>query len=167
MSDKPKCPVFGCTIPRGIPHEHAAGVSAVMRDPVAPLTRDERAELEDLRLLRAATGLEGWERTQSMSSTEVGTLIHDVLFQAEAFKKFSNEHPSYYVVPADAPMYCGRKLRDVLLMAGHKIIEDNESYILTSPPPHRRSLPSLIARFAFWIVMAMGAVALAFMAVVS
>lgn len=49
MNDKPKCPVFGCTIPRGIPHEHPAGVSAVMRDPAEPLNRDERAELEWLR----------------------------------------------------------------------------------------------------------------------
>lgn len=40
------CPVFGCTIPRGIPHEHPAGVSAVMRDPGAPLTDIERAELQ-------------------------------------------------------------------------------------------------------------------------
>lgn len=46
MSEKPKCPVFGCTIPRGIAHSHPAGVSAVMRDPVEPLNSFERMELE-------------------------------------------------------------------------------------------------------------------------
>lgn len=49
MNNKPKCPVFGCTIPRGVPHKHQGGVSAVMRDPAEPLSSDERAELERYR----------------------------------------------------------------------------------------------------------------------
>lgn len=91
MSDKPKCPVFGCTIPRGIPHEHPAGVSVVMRDPVAPLSADERAELESFRRERDWLTREG----------------------LKAFSKHST-----YVVPEDAPLVPGRKLRDALLMAG-------------------------------------------------
>lgn len=59
MSDKPKCPVFGCNIPRGIPHSHPAGVSSVMRDPYAPLTLDERAELETFRRERIWMTQEG------------------------------------------------------------------------------------------------------------
>lgn len=57
MSDKPKCPVFGCTIPRGIPHEHPAGVSAVMRDPALPLNAAERLELDAYRRMSNANGL--------------------------------------------------------------------------------------------------------------
>lgn len=83
MSDKPKCPVFGCTIPRGIPHEHPAGVSAVMRDPSAPLNADERAELESFRRERDFMTRQG----------------------LKAFSKHS-----MYVVPEAAPIHAGRKL---------------------------------------------------------
>lgn len=37
------------------------------------------------------------------------------------------------------PMTGGPKLRDALLMAGHKIIEDDGNYVFTSPPAPLRS----------------------------
>lgn len=86
---KPKCPVFGGTIPRGIPHEHPAGVSAVMRDPVPPLTDHERA-------------------------------LADAFRHGHGFVMDGKHVPadSVFLVPDDAPMLPGRKLRDSLLMAG-------------------------------------------------
>lgn len=115
MSDKPKCPVFGCAIPRGIPHEHPAGVSAVMRDPVEPLNSDERSELERYRAaaetnLNADDGRlrEGILRqSRSMQNCAAGSPLYDRVMGAKA-----------YVVHADAPMVPGRKLRDTLLLAG-------------------------------------------------
>lgn len=62
MSDKPKCPVFGCSIPRGIPHSHPAGVSSVMRDPHAPLDETERSELERLRRQLHASAVDAERR---------------------------------------------------------------------------------------------------------
>lgn len=82
------CPVFGCTIPRGIPHEHPAGVSAVMRDPVAPLTADERAELMSYRMKDEV-------RRMRVLDAAAGR-VHVI----------------------DGPIHAGRKLRDALLMTG-------------------------------------------------
>lgn len=112
MIDKPKCPVFGCTIPRNIPHSHPAGVSAVMRDPVAPLNADERAELERFRADLAEM------RTRGMSAAEAGTSIHEAMLQIETSRRLREE--GTYVV-RDVPMVPGRKLRDALLMAGHNV----------------------------------------------
>lgn len=149
MNDKPKCPVFGCTIPRGIPHEHPAGVSAVMRDPVAPLNADERAELE---------------RYRAAAETDIGEdakRLRDALIsQARGMQCVAPGSPlydramgtNYYVVPADAPMVPGRKLRDALVLAGHKP-GDTLTFEEVKPAP-RRSFVSLTARVAFWIVLA-------------
>ena len=145
-----RCPVFGCTIPRGIPHEHPAGVSVVMRDPVAPLNADERAKLEAFRANKFRGLVESGDAapcrgaldayvTRGQSAIEAGNQIHELLLQAEVLKRFRKEHPGIHVVPADAPMVPGRKLRDALLMAGHKIIEDDGNYVLTSPTAPRRS----------------------------
>lgn len=115
MSNNPKCPVFGCTIPRGIPHEHPAGVSAVMRDPVAPLSADERAELERYRAAAETDIGEDAKRlrdalinqARGMQNVGPGSQVYDLAMGT-----------NYYVVPADAPMVPSRKLRDALLMAG-------------------------------------------------
>lgn len=122
MSNEPKCPVFGCTIPRGIPHEHPAGVSAVTRDPVAPLSADERAELESFRRERDFMTRHG-------------------------LKTFSKQ--SMYVVPADSPIHAGRKLRDALLMAGHKP-GDTLTFEEVKPAP-RRTLAQSIGKFMAWM----------------
>ena len=144
MSNNPKCPVFGCTIPRGIPHEHPAGTYMVMRDPVAPMSRHERAHIKALSdALQHGTGF-----------TLDGKYV---------------PHSDVYVVPADAPMVPGRKLTQALLDAGrlhregHNDLafydeskakwQDNPVTIDQAPAP-RRSFVSLTARVAFWIVLA-------------
>lgn len=138
------CPVFGCTIPRGIPHEHPAGVSAVMRDPVAPLNADERAELESFRRER------DW-------------------LTREGLKAFSKQ--SMYVVPEDAPIHAGRKLRDVLVQAGIERRPETEHQFATvwngkefvadvygidfgkdPAPAPRRTLAQSIGKFMAWMV---------------
>lgn len=150
MSNKPKCPVFGCTIPRGIPHEHPAGVSVVMRDPVEPLTRDERAELESFRRER------DW-------------------LTREGLKAFSQH--STYVVPADAPMTPGRKLIDALVLAGHKP-GDTLTFEEVKPAPRRsffremfqvphRSFAHLVGHIAFAVVCGAGFVLALFMLAVA
>lgn len=102
MSNNPKCPVFGCTIPRGIPHEHPAGVSAVMRDPGAPLTGIERAELQYHRHQAAARNQMEFNKmaTAAMAISEVEQQMRDI---------------GVHVI-RDAPMVPGRKLRDSLIM---------------------------------------------------
>lgn len=116
MNDKPKCPVFGCNIPRGIAHEHPAGVSAVMRDPAQPLNASERAELEQLR-------------------------AH--VRQAELLT--AARMPGVYVVPDDAAIHAGRKLRDALLLAGQlKAVEDIEQSISIEPLVWKSRDPSSI-----------------------
>ena len=143
-SAKPKCPVFGCTIPRGIPHEHPAGVSVVMRDPVAPLNADERAELEAHRRMNAirmnadeqkrqheaylyaqahqnAWGLFGLgqKHPQGMAASQMHAEEQRARnMRDEALFHIAAMTPTVYLVPADAPIHAGRKLRDVLLMAG-------------------------------------------------
>ncbi len=115
MSNNPKCPVFGCTIPRGIPHEHPAGVSAVMRDPVAPLTGIERAELERLRASAEEDMNEDANRlreslfnqARGMQNFGPGSKVYDQVMGT-----------NYYVAHVEAPMVPGRKLRDALMMAG-------------------------------------------------
>lgn len=174
MSNKPKCPVFGCTIPRGIPHEHPAGVSAVMRDPVAPLSATERAELERLRADAAVM------RNAGMNAVVIGTKMHEAFLQSEALRQFCEEHPATYVVPADAPMVPGRKLRDSLMLVGmmpsaprSEVDSGVRAALLEAgrirretadihgmdfgkehAPAPRRSFVSTTARVAFWIVLA-------------
>lgn len=105
-----------------------------------------------------------YEKNKS-KAVEVGTQIHTALLQAEAFKRFSDEHPSAYVVPADAPMVPGRKLRDALVLAGQptygtapKNLDQrndlNGIKIHIDEPAPRRSFVSTTARVAFWIVLA-------------
>jgi len=106
MSNKPKCPVFGCTIPRGIPHEHPAGVSAVMRDPADQLNANERIELlyhRHLALVR--------------NQMEFNKMANAVMAQSEVERQMRDT--GVHVI-RDAPMFPGRKLRDALLLAGHK-----------------------------------------------
>lgn len=163
MSNNPKCPVFGCTIPRGIPHEHPAGVSAVMRDPTEPLNADERAELERYRAAAENDLDEDAKRLRE-------ALIH----QARGMQCVAPGSPlydhamgtNYYVVPADAPMVPGPKLRDALLMAGKprraadfydvNIVEDLPRSSLGMPRwdrPQRLTLVQIIGG----IVIAVGA----------
>ena len=120
-----RCPVFGCAIPRGIPHEHPAGVSAVMRDPVAPLSANERIELLYHRHLASVR-----------NQMEFNKMASAVMAQSEVERQMRDAGAH---VIRDAPMVQGRKLRDALLLAGHKIIEDDGNYVLTSPPAPRRS----------------------------
>lgn len=165
MSDKPKCPVFGCTIPRGIPHEHPAGVSAVMRDPVEPLNADERSELESLR--RQIVGIKH-HPINGFSCHDNGPGL-----------TFSDQYPGgIYVVPTDAPMVPGRKLRDALLEAGQsRAISDASNIqlammteIMNAPlrqlaidiqgidlgkepaPEQRRTLAQSVGKIAAWVV---------------
>lgn len=161
MSDKPKfrCHVYGCTIPAGIFHEHdrvAENYAAVMRDPVAPLTADERAELESFRreaLLREyaneqlarnkrrealyaqATAMQnaypssGAQQNSRFNTDEqrLRNYRNNALFEVAALTPPSITIPTgdVYVVPADAKIHGGRKLRDALLMAGHNTYEQN------------------------------------------
>ena len=150
----PACPVFGCTIPRGIPHEHPAGVSAVMRDPAAPLSAYERAELLALRR-EAALRLHAqqMQRQQHMAIQQAQYMQnpwgmlglgmqynpHTATGQAHAMDQLMRNHrdealfqvaamaPTVYVVPEDAPMVPGRKLRDALLGAGQGAYEQNKA----------------------------------------
>lgn len=122
MSDKPKCPVFGCTIPRGIPHEHPAGVSAVMRDPAGPLDADERAELEALRAKLSAGNAvflgctpEQFQDLQDMQSRQNSTLSVESRLDAPIEESLLIQKATM----PENPMTGGRKLRDALLMAGH------------------------------------------------
>nr|WP_294974935.1 hypothetical protein [uncultured Pseudomonas sp.] len=138
MNDKPRCPVFGCTIPRSIPHSHPAGVSAVMRDPVAPLNADERSELERFRADLAEM------RARGMSSAEAGTSIHEAMLQIETSRRLREE--GTYIV-RDVPMVPGRKLRDALLMAGHKG-GDTPTLEAAKPEP-RRSFVRLVGSIAW------------------
>ncbi len=109
-----------------------------------------------------------YEKNKS-KAIEVGTQIHTALLQAEAFKRFSDEHPGTYVVPADAPMVPGRKLTQELLEAGRQHREGHndlafydESKAKWQDPPvtidqapaPRRSFVSTTALVAFWIVLA-------------
>jgi len=130
MSNKPKCPVFGCTIPRGIPHEHPAGTYMVMRDPVAPLSRHERAHIKALAdALQHGTG--------STLDGEYTSILRDV-----------------YAVPADAKIHGGRKLTQALLEAGRIRRETADlGVVFDEAPAPRRSFVSTTARVAFWIVV--------------
>lgn len=107
MSNNPKCPVFGCTIPRGIPHEPPAGVSVVMHDPVAPLNADERAELEELRR-NAIWRTSLWANEKARAEIEDSVFMYGPGLPVEGKK-----------IPVGTPLNPGRKLRDALLMAGH------------------------------------------------
>lgn len=119
MSNKPKCPVFGCTIPRGIPHEHPAGVSAVMRDPAAPLNADERAELERYRAEDERDRRTVFLRHNKNSKPTISLAdMHARYAKPGSLRDESIRRSNIYVVPADAPMVTGRKLRDALLEAG-------------------------------------------------
>lgn len=161
---KPRCHIFGCTIPRGIPHEHPAGVSAVMRDPVAPLNADERAELERYRASAENDLDEDAKRLRE-------ALIH----QARGMQCASPGSPlydramgtNYYVVPADGPMVPGIKLRDSLMMAGKprraadfhgvNIVEDLPRSSLGMPGwdrPQRLKLVQIIGRIALSVGVA-------------
>lgn len=144
MNDKPRCPVFGCTIPRSIPHSHPAGVSAVMRDPVAPLSTEERAELEQFRADLAEMKVRG------MSAAEVGTSIHEAMTQIETARRLREE--GTYIV-RDVPMVTGRKLRDALLMAGHNVEHFDKAKKATeeaiSRKEPRRSFVKLIGSIAW------------------
>lgn len=130
-----RCPVFGCTIPRGIPHEHPAGVSAVMRDPVAPLNADERAELEQLRA--------------RVRNSELLT---------------APKLPGVYVIPEGAAMVPGRKLRDALLMAGHNVerldmareaaldaMQCDLGVVFAKAPEPRRTMAQSVGKFMAWM----------------
>lgn len=138
MSDKTKCPVFGCTIPRGIPHEHPAGVSAVMRDPAEPLNAFERGELDAYRRMnRIQSHAEERKRQQASflqvqsmqnswglgQNTQPGAqeqLMHhrqkEAMLQVAMY--CAEPIPNVYVVPSDSNIHVGRKLRDALLEAG-------------------------------------------------
>lgn len=107
MSNKPKCPVFGCTIPRGIPHEHPAGTYMVMRDPVAPMSRHERAHIKAL---------------------------SDALQHGTGFTLDGKYVPNsdVYVVPADAKIVGGRKLTQALLEAGRPRREGLEQKLIAA-----------------------------------
>lgn len=153
--EKPTCHVFGCTIPSGIPHEHPAGVSAVMRDPAAPLDDAERYELNCLR-------------------AEIRKHKEDMIHLASL-----TPPPMTFVV--DDPMVPGRKLRDSLLMAGHndqvnsaasntgELITDDElaqwAYKLAGSfdqgEPRRLSVAQIAGRIATGIVLFIGIAAIA------
>lgn len=150
---KPKCPVFGCTIPRGIPHEHPAGVFVVMRDPAQALTSDELAEINSFR---------------NLQNVGFGTPAHiNKMAACQAGNAFSGR--DVYVVPADAKIHGGRKLTQALLEAGRSHREGHNDLAfydesqakwqdapvtIDQAPAPRRSFVSLIARVAFWIVLA-------------
>lgn len=148
-SRRAKCPVFGCTIPRGIPHEHPAGVSAVMRDPVAPLNATERAELESFRreaLLREYANEQLarnkhrealYAQAMAMQNTYPFGLGQNTQANAEEqrLRNYRNNAlfdiaavtPSVYVIPADSKIFGGRKLTQALLEAGHNTYEQNKA----------------------------------------
>lgn len=134
MIDKPKCPVFGCTIPRSIPHSHPAGVSAVMRDPVAPMSRVEREHLKAL--------------SEAVQNGAGFTLDGKFVPGSDV-----------YVVPDDAPMVPGRKLRDALLMAGHNVEHFDQAKKATeeaiSRKEPRRSFVKLIGSIAWRLAVAL------------
>lgn len=144
---KPRCPVFGCTIPRSIPHSHPAGAYMVMRDPVAPMSRVEREHLKALS--EAAQNGAGF--------TLDGKFVPG---------------SDVYVVPADAPMVPGRKLRDALLMAGHNVEHFDKAKKATEEaigfrrgpdfydvniikPKERRSFVKLISSIAWRLAVAL------------
>ena len=60
-----------------------------------------------------------------------------------------------YVIPANDPMVPGRKLRDELLLAGHKIIREDEAYILVEAPPKPHSFIRLIGSIAWRLLVVM------------
>lgn len=175
MNDKPKCPVFGCTIPRGIPHEHPAGVSAVMRDPAGPLDADERAELERYRAEDVQDRRTVFVRSNLNNKPHIS--LEDMLARYAEPGSLGDEpipRSNVYIVPYDAPMVPGRKLRDALVLAGHKP-RDHEEWcrlrhidpvtgdtfeaikareLLADQPAPRRLFVSTTARVAFWIVLA-------------
>ena len=149
MINKLKCPVFGCTIPRGIPHEHPAGVSAVMRDPGAPLTDIERAELQYHRHQASVRNQIEFNKmaTAAMAISEVEQQMCD-----------SGVH-----VIRDAPMVPGRMLRDALMMAGKTIEKSDsdlsfydESNVKWDEPEPRLSVVQIAGRIATGIVLATG-----------
>lgn len=124
---KPKCPVFGCTIPRGIPHEHPAGVAHVMRDPAAPMSRHERAHIKAL---------------------------SDAIQHGTGFTLDGKYVPNsdVYAVADPAPMVPGRKLRDTLLEAGHNVehFDMARDATLEAVKP-RRTLAQSIGKFMAWM----------------
>lgn len=135
-----RCPVFGCTIPRGIPHQHPAGVSAVMRDPAAPLSADERAELERLRADAAVM------RGAGMNAVVVGTKMHEAFFQSEALRQFLEEYPVTHVA------HLGEKIH-----GGHLInqaIADVQGMDFGKEPDPipRRTLAQSVGKCMAWIM---------------
>ena len=156
MSNNPKCPVFGCTIPRGIPHEHPAGVSAVMRDPVAPLNSDERAELERYRAEDEQDRRTVFLRHNKDSQPRISLAdMHARYAEPGSLREEAMHRNNVYVVPADAPMVPGRKLTQALLEAGRIRRETADlGVVFNEAPAPRRSFISTTARVAFWIVTA-------------
>ena len=140
-----RCPVFGCAIPRGIPHEHPAGVSAVMRDPVAPLSANERIELLYHRHLASVR-----------NQMEFNKMASAVMAQSEVERQMRDAGAH---VIRDAPMVQGRKLRDALLLAGFDTTAAPRSYsfdargqqVHLEPLPVRRTLAQSIGKFMVWM----------------
>lgn len=133
MSNNPKCPVFGCTIPRGIPHEHPAGVSVVMRDPAGPLDAFERAELERYRAEDEQDRRTVFVRSNLNSKPYISLEdMHARYAEPGSLRDEAMHRNNVYVVPADAPMVPGRKLRDALLMAGQNMQQPDEVMIVAA-----------------------------------
>lgn len=196
-----RCMVYGCTIPAGIFHEHPD--APLMRDPTEPLDAFERAELLALRREAALRQHAQQQQRQHMAFQHAQAMQNawpfgsaqqfpnNVTGQAHAADQLADairyghafRHDNLrnvYVVPADAPIHHGRKLRDALLLAGHgmsrlddaMIIAADEALraeldagrphregadvgvVLHQAPEPRRSFISLTARIAFWIVLA-------------
>lgn len=156
MSNKPKCPVFGCTIPRGIPHEHPAGVSVVMRDPTGPLDAFERAELERYRAEDEQDRRTVFLRHNKDSQPRISLAdMHARYAEPGSLQAEAMRRNSVYVVPADAKIHGGRKLTQALLDAGRIRRETADlGVVFNEAPAPRRSFVSLTARVAFWIVLA-------------
>jgi len=183
MSDKPKfrCHVYGCTIPAGIFHEHdrvAENYAAVMRDPVAPLTADERAELESFRreaLLREYANEQLARNKRREALYAQATAMQNAYPYSGAQQTAPIQLKDVYFVPADAKIHGGRKLTQALLEAGRIRREGHNEWcrrrhidpvsgetfeaiqkreLLATPPAPRRSFVSTTARVAFWIVLA-------------
>ena len=163
-----RCMVYGCTIPAGIFHEHPAD-APVMRDPSEPLNAFERGELDAYRrmnriqshaeeqkrqqaaLLQAQSMQNSWGLGQStqpgaqeqlMRHRQEEAMLQVAMYCAEPI-------PKVYVVPAGAPIHAGRKLRDALLMAGHKP-GDTLTFEVVKPVP-RRTLAQSVGKIAAWL----------------
>lgn len=97
------------------------------------------------------------EETEAMLDSDArGTVIRKAIPETGA--------ADVYIIPPNAPIHGGRKLRDALLMAGHKIYEESENYILASAPAPRRTLAQSVGRLMAWM-LGVPALALAALAV--